>query len=104
MIKFPHNFLWGGQRHPHIRLKGIISKKILKELSIFLAIYGVWNFYISIKNPHANLNNEALVPCLFYLPPLGLFLLYFTVIRYGVSAIRLWLKKRRAKHSGNKVI
>ncbi|MDD4980811.1 MAG: hypothetical protein PHC54_06070 [Candidatus Omnitrophica bacterium] len=85
-------------------LKIKFPEKVLREIIIFAGIYAAWVVYINIKNPPAELNNDALVPCLFSLPPIGLYSLYFIVIRYIIfRTILSWIRKGRLKRAGKKV-
>lgn len=85
-------------------LKIRFSKKIFREIAIFAIIYVAWATYINIKNPHTGIESDAIVPCLFYLPPIGLYALYFTVIRYVIfRGIWSWIRRRRLKRAEKKV-
>lgn len=86
-------------------LKIKLPKKVLREIIIFAGIYAAWVIYINIKkSPHSELNSDALVPCLFYLPPIGLYALSFVVIRYVIfRTIWSWIRKRRLKRASEKI-
>ncbi len=74
------------------------SKGIIRELLIFAGIYAVWAVCMNIRAPHLDFGSDAVVPCLFFLPPIGLFILYLIIIKYGVFfVVGAWLKRRRQK-------
>jgi hypothetical protein len=74
-----------------------LSKGIIRELLIFAGIYAAWVVYMNMRHPHLNFgSDDAVVPCLFFLPPIGLFILYLIIIKYGVFfIIGAWFKRRR---------
>ncbi len=75
-----------------------LLKGIVRELLIFAGIYAAWAVYMNMRNPHLDFGSDAVVPCLFFLPPIGLFILYFIIIKYGIFfIIGAWLKRRRQK-------
>lgn len=78
--------------------KAAFLKKVLREILIFGGVYTAWSIYIDVQNLHANLDNEALVPCLFFLPPIGLYIIYFITIKYGFFGIILYWVRRKKRN------
>ena len=46
--------------------------KFVRMLLALVLIYIAWSMFICATNLHKQIDNEALIPCLFYLPPLGM--------------------------------
>ena len=79
----------------------LIKNRFVRLLLAFLVIYIAWSAYVNIANLRRCVDNEALVPCLFYLPPLGflaLGLVVAKVIESGIvlTLIRKFFRRRKA--------
>jgi len=60
----------------------------------FLIIYIAWSAYVDMTNLRSYVDKEALVPCLFYLPPLGFLALGLVAAKIIQSTIVLGLIKK----------
>ena len=72
----------------------MLKNKIVKTLLVLLVIYIAWSAYVDLTNLYRHIDNEALVPCLFYLPPLGFLVLGLVVAKVIQSTIVLGLVKK----------
>lgn len=80
----------------------LIKNKIVKILVILILIHIVWSVYLNITVPYKDIDNEALIPCLFYLPPLGFFVIGLIIIKilevvFAAGLIRKLFRKRSKK-------
>jgi len=46
-------------------------RKTLRFIWAFLAVYILWSVIVDVTNLDRKIDDEALIPCLMYLPPLG---------------------------------
>lgn len=78
-------------------------RKFFRFLLALFIIYVAWSGYIHLCGLDHKLDNEALVPCLFYLPPLGILGIGIVLakvfesvvfIRF-VKMIKDWLHKKK---------
>ena len=78
--------------------RGMLKNKFVRILFAFLVIYIAWSLYINVTNLNRRIDNEALVPCLFYLPPLGFLVLGLVIIKIIESAVVVRLIKKIFRH------
>lgn len=70
------------------------KNKFVRVLIILVAIYIAWSIIVNLFNLDKNVDDEALVPCLMFLPPLGFLGLGLVAIKVIESAIVVrFLKK-----------
>ncbi len=69
----------------------------MRMLIALALIYVAWSIFVDITDLHKNIDKEALVPCLFYLPPLGIFILGIIIVKLLESAIVIGAIKRFKK-------
>lgn len=72
----------------------MLKSKFIKMFIALLIIYVIWSLYIDVINLCERVDNEALVPCLMYLPPLGFLGLGFLVFKIIQSTFTLRLIKK----------
>ena len=72
----------------------MLRNKFVRILFAFLVIYIAWSLYINVTNLGSRIDNETLVPCLFYLPPLGFLVLGLVAIKIIESAVVIRLIKK----------
>jgi hypothetical protein len=78
------------------RRAGMLKNKFVRILFAFLIIYIAWSAYINATNLGSRIDSEALVPCLFYLPPLGFLVLGLVIIKIIESVVVVRLIKKIA--------
>ena len=71
----------------------MFKSKIGRIFLVLLVIYVVWSAYINITKLYSKVDSDALIPCLFYLPPLGFLaagLVLFKVLEWtiGLALVR----------------
>ena len=64
---------------------------MLRYAVIFLLIYIAWSMCVDILNLGDTLDDEAVVPCLFFLPPIGFFIAFLTIGKIVETKIALSL-------------
>lgn len=62
-------------------------RKISRFFLALLAIYFFWSVFVNVTNLDHRLDDEALVACLFYLPPLGILGIGIVLVKIVESAI-----------------
>jgi len=72
----------------------LIKNRFVKLLLVLLMIYAIWSLYIDIKTMCEDVDNEAIIPCLMYLPPLGFLALGILGLKLLESAVVIRLGKR----------
>ena len=72
----------------------MIKNKIARIFIAFLIIYIAWSAYIDLTNLREHVDNEALIPCLIYLPPLGFLALGLLVLKVMQSTMFFRLIKK----------
>ena len=77
----------------------VVRNKFMRMLIALALIYVAWSIFVDITALHKNIDEEALVPCLFYLPPLGIFILGIIIVKLlewavVVGVIRRFKKKK----------
>ena len=75
-------------------MKMLIKNKFVRIILAFLIIYVVWSACIDIFSLNKYVDNEALVPCLFYLPPLGFLALGIVAFKIIESTFVLTFMKK----------
>ena len=81
-----------------------VRPKIRRFFHLFLTlmvIYIFWSFCIDIFKLDRNIDDETIVPCLFFLPPLGFLAIGIALVRIiGSSVVLNFIKKRFRKKQG----
>ena len=72
----------------------MLRNKFVRILLILLIIHIAWSICINLMNLGAHIDNEALVPCLFYLPPLGFMVLGLLAVKIIESVIAFGFMKK----------
>jgi|GEM_PF-435596 len=74
----------------------LLKNKFTRLLLALLIIYIAWSVLINLVNLDKNINEEALVPCLFLLPPVGFLLIGVILAKFLESAIVVGVVRRIA--------
>jgi len=69
-------------------------RKTFRLLLAFLIVYIVWSIIVNLSNLDHGVDDEAIVPCLFFLPPAGILVIGIVLVKVLESAIFLRLIKR----------
>jgi hypothetical protein len=74
--------------------KSMLKNRPVRILLALLLIYVAWSAYVNIADLHRCVDNDALIPCLFYLPPLGFLALGLIAAKIIESTAVLGLIKK----------
>ncbi|MFA5146930.1 MAG: hypothetical protein WC515_06140 [Candidatus Omnitrophota bacterium] len=70
------------------------KNRFVRIVIALLVIYVAWSVYINLINLCSRVDDDALVPCLIYLPPLGFFALGLIALKVLESAIVIRLIRK----------
>ncbi len=73
----------------------VFKNKYFKIFLVFLVIYIIWSIYVDLACLYENIDDDFLIPCLFYLPPIGFLALGFIIFRLIGSSIIMRLMQWR---------
>ena len=73
-------------------------RKIARIFIILVIIYIAWSIFINLTNLHTRISDDALIPCLFYLPPIGFLAIGFIIAKI-VQALTAWFFIKRKKRN-----
>lgn len=69
-------------------------RRVLHVLLSFLIIYFVWSIVVNLLDLGRKVNNDALIPCLLALPPLGFIAIGIVVFKIVESAVFVRIARR----------
>lgn len=83
----------------------LMKNKFTRILLALLVIYIAWSMLLNIMNLDKNIDEESLVPCLFFLPPVGFLIAGIILAKFLESAIVVtvikkiasWRKRKKSK-------
>lgn len=80
----------------------LMKNKFTRFLLALLLIYVLWSLLVNAMNLHKDIDDEALLPCLFFLPPLGIMGLGLVIAKVIESGIVVLVIKKIAERRRRK--
>lgn len=75
----------------------LMKNKFTRFLLALLLIYVLWSVLVNAMNLQKDIDDEALLPCLFFLPPLGIMGLGLVIAKVIESGIVILVIKKIAE-------
>ena len=72
----------------------LMKNKFTRFLLALFLVYILWSILVNVLNIHKNIDDEAILPCLFLLPPLGIMGLGIVVAKIVESGIVVLVVKK----------
>jgi len=79
----------------------LLPKRASRIIISILIVYVVWSALVRMTGAHRAVSDDALIPCLFLLPPIGILAVAYLVPKAVILVgYMLWRKKKKAPPHG----